>query len=116
MKFCPKCGEKLSPENKRCPKCLEFLNMEDFMCDHVEDSDIKRNIDFFLKWSVYVLYASFILGVIAVIVGLALFEDSDGMSIMFCFGGALLVACGYILENNLKWKAYQLLTNLKKIK
>ena len=116
MHFCPKCGEKLSPQNKRCPNCLEMLDRKDYMCDHVEEDDIKQNIDFFLKWSVYVLFTSFVLGAIVIVGGLAMFEQSDGMSLSLCLAGGLLMASGYIFENNLKWKAYLLLTNFKKIK
>ena len=116
MAYCYNCGSRVKPSDKKCPNCEIELEPKDYMCDSVEVEDIKCNIDFFLKWSMYVLYTSFILGTLTIIIGLFLLEESDGMSLSICLGGALLIANGYILENNLKWKAYQLLTNLKKVK
>lgn len=84
--------------------------------DYVTKGDIDRNVNFFLKWSLYVLYFCVIVGGILIFAGLINIENSDGESFAYALIGAVVLFNGYILENLLKWLAFMLYTNYKKIK
>ena len=82
----------------------------------INDDDISKNIKFFLKWAEIGKIIMIICAIIVALVSFGLIEDSDGFSLLFLLGSALLVFFSFIFENGLKWKAYMLHTNFIKQK
>ena len=57
-----------------------------------------------------------IIGIIIAIVSLVGIESTDGYSLILLVISASVIFAGIVFENNLKWKAYMLHTNIKKKK
>ena len=82
----------------------------------IENTDIEKNIEFFLKWGNYTKILSFVLaGILAVMALGALsgeyFDEEFGFLLI---PAALLAVYALVFEQMLKWKAYMLYTNYKK--
>lgn len=70
---------------------------------------MEKTITFYLKYAKTVKIIFILTAIVAVILGLVLMEDSDGISVIIGFVTAgVFVGTGIVLENNFKWKAYML--------
>ena len=74
------------------------------------------NINFFLTWSSIGKIFMIIIGIIIAIISLVGIESTDGYSLILLVISASVIFAGIVFENNLKWKAYMLYTNIKKKK
>ena len=82
----------------------------------IENTDIEKNIEFFLKWGTYTKVISFILAGILAIMALGALTEYflDEEFGFLLIPAALLAAYALVFEQMLKWKAYMLYTNYKK--
>ena len=82
----------------------------------ITEENINNNINFFLTWASIGKIFMIVVGIIITIISFVLLESTDGYSLILLVISASIIFAGIIFENNLKWKAYMLYTNIKKKK
>ena len=143
--YCNICEEEVVLENGKCPKCntdwekvvneevpinsipvnvyekriINSENTQEKECETsktITENSINNNIDFFLKWAKNVKILMIVAAILIAVIALMGAESTEGYSLLLLFGSAIVIFAGIILENNLKWKAYMLYTDMKKNK
>lgn len=122
--YCFNCGEKVEEKLERCPKCNTSLNngysseklRSKGLDGHriIYDFDQRNTIDFYLLWSKVIKIIDIIIIIIGIIISIACFEATDGISLVI----ALVCVPFYILfditfRNMLKYKAFLLYNTLE---
>lgn len=82
----------------------------------ITEENINNNINFFLTWASIGKIFMIVVGIIITIISFVLLESTDGYSLILLVISASVIFAGIVFENNLKWKAYMLHTNIKKKK
>lgn len=80
----------------------------------ITDEEIKENIDFYIEWSIRTKIFAIIVAVIIAIISLIGIAETNGLSLLLLFVSGAIIWSSTIFENNLKWKAYMLHTNMNK--
>lgn len=141
--YCNICNEDVTLQNGKCPKCKTDWNKiinEKISDDNtpidvykndvannnyndeneyedksvITEENIKNNIEFFLMWAFVGKIFMIIIALVFAIISFAEIELTNGYSLMLLILSAGFVFAGIIFENNLKWKAYMLHTNIRK--
>lgn len=140
--YCNICEEEVTLQNGKCPKCKtdwdkivnekisedstpidiykkeinNNKNQEIVYDDNkiITEENINNNINFFLTWASIGKIFMIVVGIIIAIISFVGIEATDGYSLILLIVSAGSIFAGIIFENNLKWKAYMLHTNLKK--
>lgn len=143
--YCNSCKEDVTLNNGKCPKCntdwSKKMKVDENSVSVLSDDanqitdgdeyevltpseraekislvDIDKNVSFFLIWAV-VLRVLFILSSIATFILSFLFiEDTEYQSLFLLIPAFLTFLFSFVAANMLKWKAYMLLTNSRKLK
>lgn len=140
--YCNVCGEKVKLVDGKCPKCKTdwnkiindcvesdkgepvdlFADEEEmdlpFLTDEVElsteeNADIDDVCSFLLKYGTIGKVLLIIASAIVIVLSLIMFEDSDGISLIYTVIGVLGLFIAFLFEAMIKWHVYLLLTNKK---
>lgn len=93
-----------------------FQEEQDVKINKITEDCMNNNINFFLTWASIGKIFIIIIGIIIAIISLVGIESTDGYSLILLVISACVIFAGIVFENNLKWKAYMLHTNIKKKK
>lgn len=131
---CPKCntnwkkimkeGEKVnSIEKEEMHKESDYEESDDVIyltpsekIEQIMIEDIDNNINFFLVWGKVLKIICIIVCIILFLLSFILIDETDDMSLLFLIPSAASLLFAFIVDNQLKWKAYMLLTNSRKLK
>lgn len=137
--YCNKCNEDISLKNGTCPNC--GTNWEELISESVDGTnsvswnqhvmidekqevdefnnvngitlnDINNNVYFFLTWATILKIICFVLSSIFLFCTFLLYDPNDIISLWFLVPCLSFFLFGFVVKNNLKWKAYMLYTNL----
>ena len=142
--YCNICEEDVVLQNGECPKCKTnwdkiindtisddsqpfnmnqesnndnfFQEEKDVEVQKITEDCMHSNINFFLTWASIGKIFMIIIGIIIAFISLVEVESTDGYSLILLVVSAGFIFAGIVFENNLKWKAYMLHTNMNKIK
>ena len=130
---CPNCNTDWNKLLKEAEKVNEMEKKEEHVENDYEDEefvslsvsekveqikleDIYNNINFFLTWGKVLKIICLVIGAVLFILSFALSGEMDEESLFFLIPTAFFILFAFIIDNQLKWKAYMLLTNSRKLK
>lgn len=144
--YCNVCKEDVTLSNGKCPKCntdwYKKMKVDENSVSILSDAasqkndgddeyqvltpseraekisleDIDKNVSFFLIWSVVLRVLLILASIATFVLSFVFIDDTEYQSLFLIIPAFLAFLFSFIVANMLKWKAYMLLTNSRKLK